>query len=46
MIYLTQTMEYIIDFFTNKLGKMSADTLGWLANIALHCATIPTFFAI
>ena len=46
MIYLTQYMEYTQDFFTNKLGKMSADTLGWLANIALHCATIPSFFAL
>jgi hypothetical protein len=46
MIYLTHAMEYIKDFFTNKLGKMSADTLGWLANIALHCATIPSFFAL
>ena len=46
MNYMIQTMEYIKDFFFNKLGKMSADTLGWLANIALHCATIPSFFAL
>ena len=25
---------------------MSAETLGWLANISLHCATIPSFFAL
>lgn len=36
---------YIHDFITNKLGKISADTLGWLANITLHAATIPAFIA-
>ena len=46
MNYMLQTMEYIKDFFENKLGKMSAETLGWLANISLHCATIPSFFAL
>jgi hypothetical protein len=43
---MIQAMEYIKELFYNKLGKMSADTLGWLANIALHCATIPSFFAL
>lgn len=46
MSYMVKIMEYIQDLFYNKLGKMSADTLGWLANIALHCATIPSFFAL
>lgn len=46
MSYVTPMMEYIKDLFYNKLGKMSAETLGWLANIALHCATIPSFFAL
>lgn len=46
MSYMIKIMEYIQDLFYNKLGKMSADTLGWLANIALHCATIPSFFAL
>ena len=40
------TFNTVIDFVKNKLGKMSADTLGWLANIALHCATIPSFLAL
>jgi hypothetical protein len=39
-------IEFVKDFFYNKLGKVSAETLGWLANIALHCATIPSFFAL
>lgn len=38
--------QYITDFISNKLGKVSADTLGWLANIALHCATIPSLLAL
>lgn len=37
---------YITDFIKNKLGKVSADTLGWLANISLHCATIPSLLAL
>lgn len=46
MSYINKVMEYFKDFIYNKLGKMSADTLGWLANITLHCATIPSFFAL
>jgi len=44
--YATKAMEYCKELVYNKLGKMSADTLGWLANISLHCATIPSFFAL
>lgn len=46
MIYVDKVLEFVRDFFLNKLGKVSAETLGWLANIALHCATIPSFFAL
>lgn len=28
------------------IGKISADTLGWLAVILIHCATIPTLLAL
>jgi hypothetical protein len=35
----------IHDFLTNKLSKVSADTLGWLGNITLHAATIPSLLA-
>ena len=38
--------NYVKDFVSNKLVKVSADTLGWLANIALHCATIPSLLAL
>lgn len=43
---MNKFIEYIKDVFCNKLGKMSADTMAWLANISLHCATIPSFLAL
>jgi len=33
-------------FVTNSLAKISADTLGWLAAIVFHAATIPTLLAL
>lgn len=33
-------------FVTNGLAKISADTLGWLAAIVFHAATIPTLLAL
>lgn len=36
----------IIRFFTEHFSKISADTLGWLAAIVIHCATIPTLLAL
>lgn len=39
-------LQAIRDFLTNHLGKISADTLGWLAAIVLHCATIPSLLAL
>jgi len=35
-----------VEFFKTRISKISADTLGWLANIALHTATIPSLFAL
>jgi hypothetical protein len=32
--------------FAEHLGKISADTLGWLAVIVIHAATIPTLLAL
>lgn len=34
------------DFVTNTLARISADTLGWLAAILLHAATVPTMLAL
>lgn len=38
--------QSIVEFFTTHFSKISADTLGWLAAIALHAATIPTLLAL
>lgn len=39
-------LQIIRDFLTNHLSRISADTLGWLAAIVLHCATIPSMLAL
>ena len=36
----------VAEFFTTHFGKISADTMGWLAAIALHAATVPTLLAL
>jgi hypothetical protein len=33
-------------FFLDHLKKLTADTLGWLAAIVLHCATVPSLLAL
>lgn len=40
------TIIAIREFLTVSLAKLSADTLGWLAAIVLHCATLPSFLAL
>jgi hypothetical protein len=42
---LYSIVNLIKDFITNKLGKISAETLGWIANICLHAATVPSLLA-
>lgn len=39
-------IESVKTFFTVHLHKISADTLGWLAAIVLHCATLPSLLAL
>jgi hypothetical protein len=39
-------LQIIRDFLTNHLSRISADTLGWLAAIVLHCATVPSLLAL
>ena len=36
----------IVRFFQQHFSKISADTLGWLAAIVIHCAAIPTLLAL
>jgi hypothetical protein len=33
-------------FFMDHLKKITSDTLGWMAAIVLHCATIPSMLAL
>ena len=40
------TIIAIREFLSNSLATLSADTLGWLAAIVLHCATLPSFLAL
>jgi hypothetical protein len=40
------TIIAVREFLTNSLATLSADTLGWLAAIVLHCATLPSFLAL
>lgn len=34
------------NYLSNQLHTISAETLGWLAVIMMHCATVPTLLAI
>lgn len=36
----------IVDVLKNKTSKISADTLGWVSNVCLHAATIPSLLAL
>ena len=38
--------ERVNAWLNNNLPRVSADTLGWLAVILIHCATIPTLLAL
>ena len=40
------TIVAIREYLTHSLATLSADTLGWLAAIVLHCATLPSFLAL
>ena len=37
---------HVTEFFVAHFSAISADTLGWLAAICLHAATIPTLLAL
>ncbi len=39
-------MNNVLLAISNKLSKISAETLAWLANISLHAATIPSFISL
>jgi hypothetical protein len=46
---MSQLLKFYNDFFEfikTRLSKISAETLGWLAIIALHAATVPSMLAL
>jgi hypothetical protein len=46
MFYIQKFYEYTLHFINNELSKISANTLAWITNIVLHCATLPSFLAL
>ncbi len=43
---MIQNIDQMKDFVSNKLSKISSETLGWLAAIVLHSATVPSLLAV
>jgi hypothetical protein len=43
---IKQMANKLFTLINEKAHSVSTETLGWLANIVLHCATIPTFLAV
>lgn len=41
-----QSIELVKDFVVNQFSKISAETLGWMAVIVLHGATIPSLLSV
>jgi hypothetical protein len=43
-------MQFNIDtmkkFFSDNIAKMSAETVGWLAIVLMHCATVPSILSL
>jgi hypothetical protein len=46
MIKLEAFLNSVRTWLEQHLPKVSADTLGWLAVVLIHCATIPTLLAL
>lgn len=43
---LDQFIAKFVALVKDKITHISTETLGWLANIVLHAATVPTFLAV
>lgn len=46
MLQTNIDLEKIKSFFAEKLSHISAETLGWIAVLVLHAATIPSMLAV
>lgn len=43
---MNHIIEPVKNFLREHVKKLTADTLGWLAAIVLHCATVPSTLAL
>lgn len=46
MSFWNNATDIMNEFLNTHLPRISADTLGWLAAVVIHCATIPTLLAL
>jgi hypothetical protein len=46
IVKLDALLKSVRIWLDQHLPKVSADTLGWLAVVLIHCATIPTLLAL
>jgi hypothetical protein len=46
IIKLDGLLNFLRTWLEQHLPKVSAETLGWLAVVVIHCATIPTLLAL
>jgi hypothetical protein len=46
MSFWNNATDVMNEFLNTHLPRISADTLGWLAAVVIHCATIPTLLAL
>jgi hypothetical protein len=46
IIKLDELLKSVRAWLDQHLPKVSAETLGWLAVVVIHCATIPTLLAL
>jgi hypothetical protein len=46
IIKLDELLNSLRTWLEQHLPKVSAETLGWLAVVVIHCATIPTLLAL
>ena len=43
---INHPLETVKEFFREHVMKITADTLGWIAAIVLHCSTVPSILAL
>jgi hypothetical protein len=43
---MIQNINELKTFVSTTLGKISSETLGWVAVIVLHCSTVPSLLAV